>query len=97
MNRNKVVLMRTLYFVLLFFVYYNIFNYLDLELEFMDKNIDITIYGMFFLLYFAYYLVDLLNFDKCHYRVRTLMYSSVVNLVIFSIFYWKINRLVVKI
>lgn len=87
MNHSKNILMRLVYFILLYFIYWNIFNYLKLDLEFRGKNIDIAIHGMFLLLYFAYYLMDLLNFDKCHYRVRTLLYSSVVNLVIFSIFY----------
>ena len=87
MNHSKNILMRLVYFILLYFIYWNIFNYLKLDLEFRGKNIDIAIHGMFLLLYFAYYLMDLLNFDKCHYRVRTLLYSSIVNLVIFSIFY----------
>lgn len=86
MNHSKNIVMRLVYFILLYFIYWNIFNYLKLGLEFRGKNIDIAIHGMFLLLYFAYYLMDLLNFDKCHYRVRTLLYSSIVNLVIFSIF-----------
>ena len=87
MKNSKNIVMRIIYFVLLYFIYWNIFNYLKLDLEFKGRNIDIAVHGMFLLLYFAYYLMDLLNFDKCHYRVRTLLYSFIVNLVIFGIFY----------
>lgn len=89
MKHSKNMVMRIIYFILLYFVYWNIFNYIKLGLRFHGRNMDVAVYGMFFLLYFAYYLVDLLNFDKCHYRVRTLLYSSYKELYNFQLFLLK--------
>lgn len=51
-------------------------------------NVDISVYGSFLFLIFFYYLSNILNFYNQKYGLKDLVYSSVINGTLFSIFYF---------
>ena len=71
---------RFFYLLILFFIYRTIFIVMDLR-------INTSIYGMFLILALSYYLLDCLNFNKNHYKSRDFIISSVLNFILFLIFY----------
>lgn len=78
-NRNGKI--RFFYLLILFFIYRSIF-------VFMKLSINTSIYGMFFILSLAYYLLDCLNFNKNHYKSKDFIISSALNFTVFLIFYF---------
>lgn len=81
---------RLLYFITLFVLYKKIFSYLQI-------NSNITIYGIFFILFLIYYLFDCLNFNKNHYELKNLIINSIINFLITFIFYifYKREKLII--
>lgn len=72
---------RIIYFLMLFFMYRNIFIYLGL-------SINTAVYGIFILISFFYYLLDLLNFNNYQYKTKDFIYSTSINFGGFCIFYF---------
>ena len=72
---------RFFYLLILFFIYRSIFVVMDL-------SINTSIYGMFLILSLAYYLLDCLNFNKNHYKIKDFIVSSILNFILFLIFYF---------
>lgn len=66
---------------MLFFMYRNIFIYLGL-------SINTAVYGIFILISFFYYLLDLLNFNNYQYKTKDFIYSTSINFGGFCIFYF---------
>ncbi|MHD0315016.1 sugar transferase [Fusobacterium varium] len=81
MRHNRNMKIRIIYFFILFFIYRSIFVYLGL-------SINTAVYGIFILISFFYYLLDLLNFNNYQYKTKDFIYSSVINFCGFSIFYF---------
>lgn len=72
---------RFFYLLILFFIYRSIFVVMDL-------SINTSIYGMFLILSLTYYLLDCLNFNKNHYKIKDFIVSSILNFILFLIFYF---------
>lgn len=87
-NRNGKI--RFFYLLILFFIYRSIFIVMDL-------SINTSIYGMFLILSLSYYLLDCLNFNKNHYRLKDFIVSSILNFILFLIFYFflKLEKMIV--
>lgn len=81
MRHNRNMKIRIIYFFILFFIYRSIFVYLGL-------SINTAVYGIFILISFFYYLLDLLNFNNYQYKSKDFIYSSVINFCGFCIFYF---------
>lgn len=81
MRHNRNAKMRIIYFFILFFLYRSIFVYLDL-------SINTAVYGIYILIAFFYYLLDLLNFNNCLYKTKDFIYSTAINFCGFCIFYF---------
>lgn len=81
MRHNRNVRIRIIYFFILFFLYRSIFVYLDL-------SINTAVYGIFILISFFYYLLDLLNFNNRLYKTKDFIYSTAINFGGFCIFYF---------
>lgn len=81
MRHNRNAKIRIIYFFVLFFLYRSIFVYLDL-------SINTAVYGIYILIAFFYYLLDLLNFNNCLYKTKDFIYSTAINFGGFCIFYF---------
>ena len=81
MRHNRNAKIRIIYFFVLFFLYRSIFVYLDL-------SINTAVYGIYILIAFFYYLLDLLNFNNCLYKTKDFIYSTSINFGGFCIFYF---------
>lgn len=81
MRHSRNMKIRIIYFLMLFFMYRNIFIYLGL-------SINTAVYGIFILISFFYYLLDLLNFNNYQYKTKDFIYSTSINFGGFCIFYF---------
>lgn len=81
MRHSRNAKIRIIYFLILFFIYRSIFIYLEL-------SINTAVYGIFILISFFYYLLDLLNFNNYQYKTKDFIYSTAINFGGFCIFYF---------
>lgn len=81
---------RFIYLTILFIIYRGIFSYLDL-------SINTAVYGIFFILSLSYYLLDCMNFNKNHYKIKDFLINSIINFTMFFIFYifYKREKLII--
>ena len=81
MRHSRNARIRIIYFLALFFIYRSIFVYLGL-------SINTAVYGIYILITFFYYLLDLLNFNDYQYKTKDFIYSTTINFCGFCIFYF---------
>lgn len=81
MRHSKNFIIRIIYFVLAFLMYLFLLKYYDFSL-------NTAVYGMFIFMMFFYYLTNVLNFFNYKNTLKDIMYSVVINFLLFSIFYF---------
>lgn len=79
MKHNKNIWSKIIYIVIIFLVYRTLFEYFEISL-------NLAYYVIFLGLLFSYYLFDILDFSKI-YRKKNLLYSFILNLLAFLIFF----------
>lgn len=81
MNHTKNSFIRIIYFIILFIIYKILFLYFGI-------NFKMTMYWIFIFLMFFYYLFNILNFYNQKYKLKDFIYSLLINMLPFSIFYF---------
>ena len=80
MNHKKNIVYVLISLIINFFIYRQLFQYFNLSL-------NLSMYGIFVLLLFSYYIFDVLNF-RYKFRAKDFVYSTFLNFIAFSIFYF---------
>ncbi len=90
MRHTKSVTVRVIYLTMLFLIYSSM-------LRMTGLSINTAAYGLFVLMSLGYYLTDTLNFNKIKYKMGDFVYTAVINLLIFMMFFmfYKEGRFVV--
>lgn len=79
-NHKRNIYSRLVYFALIFIIYRQCFTFFDLSL-------NLSMYGIFILILFTYYILNVLNF-KDKFKHKDFFYSIIVNTVYLGIFYF---------
>ena len=79
-NHKKNFYSRLLYFIILFIIYRQSFDFYNLSL-------NLAMYSIFLLIFFCYYVLDILNF-KNKFKIKDLIYSIIVNAIFLGMFYF---------
>lgn len=84
MKYNRSIVLRIVYIILIYVVYYSIFKKLDIKISYI-KNIG------FFMLILSYYVMDILNFKENNSILKEIIFSFFINFIYFFIIFY-INK-----
>lgn len=80
MNHKQNIYYILVYFIINFLIYRCVFRFFKLGL-------NLPMYAIFLLLFFAYYLFDTLDF-RVNFKFKDFFYNTILNLIAFSVFYF---------